>query len=225
MKAVASAQAASDYKAIVCLFLFGGNDAYNMVLPTDSASWSAYSTTRNQAPDSIALLSPGTAQRLLDLPAYLPADKRKGVISLHEVYGTVQGAVWSELKKGGDIDRMRRSLQREHLKRVQALLTKGSPYLPADALGLSGVIAAVAETAGRRETLEEGQHVGQGDPGHGDAPRVADLAHARRVPVARDGALDHAGVLRQAVPLPELVARQAAEGHPGWKRRRQPLSQ
>ena len=82
------------------------------------------------------LMSPGTAQRLLDLPAYLPADKRKGVISLHEVYGTLQGAVWSELKKGGDIDRMRRSLQREHLKRVQGLLTKGSAALPADALSL-----------------------------------------------------------------------------------------
>ena len=57
----AAAQSASDYKALVCVFLFGGNDAYNMVLPTDAASWSAYTTTRNQAPDSIALLAPGTA--------------------------------------------------------------------------------------------------------------------------------------------------------------------
>jgi uncharacterized protein (DUF1501 family) len=55
----ASAQTAPDYKAIVCLFLFGGNDSFNMVLPTDAASWQAYSTTRNQAPDSIALLAPG----------------------------------------------------------------------------------------------------------------------------------------------------------------------
>ncbi len=31
----------SDYKAIVCLFLFGGNDSANMVLPTDTASWNA----------------------------------------------------------------------------------------------------------------------------------------------------------------------------------------
>ncbi|HRD97862.1 MAG TPA: hypothetical protein PLA97_15845, partial [Rubrivivax sp.] len=30
----AAAQAAGDYKALVCLFLFGGNDAFNMVLPT-----------------------------------------------------------------------------------------------------------------------------------------------------------------------------------------------
>jgi uncharacterized protein (DUF1501 family) len=57
----ASAQAATDYKALVCLFLFGGNDAYNMVLPTDAASWTNYSNVRNQAPDPIALLAPGTA--------------------------------------------------------------------------------------------------------------------------------------------------------------------
>ena len=57
----AAAQTASDYRAIVCLFLFGGNDSYNTVLPTDTDSWAAYNTTRNQAPDSIALLAPGTA--------------------------------------------------------------------------------------------------------------------------------------------------------------------
>ena len=44
----------------MCLFLFGGNDAYNLVLPTDSSSWAAYTATRNQAPDPIALLPPGT---------------------------------------------------------------------------------------------------------------------------------------------------------------------
>ncbi len=57
----AAAETAGDYRAIVCLFLFGGNDSFNMVLATDTASWNAYSSTRNQAPDSIALLAPGTA--------------------------------------------------------------------------------------------------------------------------------------------------------------------
>lgn len=32
---------------------------------------------------------------------------------------------------------MRRNLQREHLKRLQTLLTRGSPTLPADALSLA----------------------------------------------------------------------------------------
>lgn len=57
----ANAQAAGDYKALVCVFFFGGNDAFNMVLPTDAESWAAYSQVRNQAPESIALLAPGTA--------------------------------------------------------------------------------------------------------------------------------------------------------------------
>ena len=56
----ASAQQAGDYKALVCVFMFGGNDSYNMVLPTDQASWSAYVATRSQMPDPIALRPPGT---------------------------------------------------------------------------------------------------------------------------------------------------------------------
>lgn len=58
----ASAQStagASDYKALVCVFLYGGNDSFNMLLPTDPASWAAYTATRNQAPDPIALQLPG----------------------------------------------------------------------------------------------------------------------------------------------------------------------
>jgi len=57
----AAAQSAGDYRALVCVFLFGGNDAYNMVLPTDATPWGHYTAVRNQAPDSIALLAPGTA--------------------------------------------------------------------------------------------------------------------------------------------------------------------
>jgi uncharacterized protein (DUF1501 family) len=57
----AAAQGASDYRALVCLFLFGGNDAFNTVLATDAASWDAYTRTRTQAPDAIALRAAGTA--------------------------------------------------------------------------------------------------------------------------------------------------------------------
>jgi hypothetical protein len=82
------------------------------------------------------LLSAPTAKRLLELPGFVPANQRKASVTLNEVYGTVQGAVWSELKTGAEIDRLRRNLQREHLKRVVNLLTKGAPSLPADALSL-----------------------------------------------------------------------------------------
>lgn len=61
LAAVGSAAAqARDYRAIVCLFLYGGNDAANMVLATDEASWARYTAARRQAPDPIALAAPGT---------------------------------------------------------------------------------------------------------------------------------------------------------------------
>ena len=90
----------SDYKAVVCLFFFGGNDSYNMVLPTDAASWSAYSTTRNQAPDSIALLAPGTAPvpgaavaspaRLGGVLPIAPLNAQSRSFALHPLLGTLQ---------------------------------------------------------------------------------------------------------------------------------------
>jgi hypothetical protein len=92
-------------------------------------------TIQTQALDS--LLAPGTARRLLELPYYLSDADKRSAITLNEVYATVQGAVWSELKSGKDIDPMRRNLQREHLKRLQALLTRPNPLLPADAVSLA----------------------------------------------------------------------------------------
>jgi uncharacterized protein (DUF1501 family) len=59
----ASAFSASDYKALVCISLRGGNDAFNTVLATDSASWAAYAATRGQDGKSIGLLPPGTAPK------------------------------------------------------------------------------------------------------------------------------------------------------------------
>ena len=41
----ALAQAASDYKALVCVFFFGGNDANNMIVPIDSR-YAGYRTMR-----------------------------------------------------------------------------------------------------------------------------------------------------------------------------------
>lgn len=58
--AAAAQTAPSDYKALVCVFLFGGNDSFNTVLATDPDSWAAYSAVRRGAGESIALLSPGT---------------------------------------------------------------------------------------------------------------------------------------------------------------------
>ena len=86
-------------------------------------------------PDSVAalrgrvldrLMSAATARRLIEQSSYLPEAQRKGAVTLSEVYGTLQGAIFSELKTGGEIDRMRRSLQREYVKRLQAQLNRST---------------------------------------------------------------------------------------------------
>ena len=46
---VADASAApvlTDYKALVCVYLFGGNDGNNMIVPVDAAKYTAYTTLR-----------------------------------------------------------------------------------------------------------------------------------------------------------------------------------
>ncbi len=50
----------ADYKAIVCLFFYGGNDSSHMVLRTDATSFAEYTRLRSVAPESIALKAPGT---------------------------------------------------------------------------------------------------------------------------------------------------------------------
>ena len=47
----------SDYRALVCVFLFGGNDSYNMLVPRSDAEYNVYSRSRqNLAIDRAALL-------------------------------------------------------------------------------------------------------------------------------------------------------------------------
>ena len=43
----APAQTASDYKALVCIFLFGGNDANNMIVPLEPDEYAAYAAVRD----------------------------------------------------------------------------------------------------------------------------------------------------------------------------------
>src|ERR1700677_224340 len=43
----AKAAPANDYKALVCVFLYGGNDANNMIVPLDTAGYANYATTRS----------------------------------------------------------------------------------------------------------------------------------------------------------------------------------
>ncbi|MFN7673497.1 MAG: zinc-dependent metalloprotease, partial [Betaproteobacteria bacterium] len=80
------------------------------------------------------LYADAVAQRLLDSQDKVakPADAMK----LSEVYETLQNAIWSELRTGGDITTMRRNLQREHIKRIGNALTRPATNSPADVRSL-----------------------------------------------------------------------------------------
>jgi len=75
----AAAQAASgdDYKALVCIFLFGGNDYANTVITYDDPSYNAYSAIRlPQATGGIAIAKADLAATLLT-PTTALADGRQ----------------------------------------------------------------------------------------------------------------------------------------------------
>ena len=56
----AAAASATDYKALVCVFLYGGNDYANTLVPYDQSSWNAYSSLRSNLAIDRASLA-GTA--------------------------------------------------------------------------------------------------------------------------------------------------------------------
>ena len=59
----ALAQNGPDYRALVCIFLFGGNDANNMIIPADDASYQQYLAIRgNLALTAADLTAPVTAK-------------------------------------------------------------------------------------------------------------------------------------------------------------------
>ncbi|HMK73979.1 MAG TPA: DUF1501 domain-containing protein [Myxococcaceae bacterium] len=49
------AQSAPDYRALVCVFLFGGNDGNNLVVPVDTAGYAAYAAARGTGTGGLAL--------------------------------------------------------------------------------------------------------------------------------------------------------------------------
>jgi len=71
--AIAQSAPISDYKALVCLFLSGGNDANNWIVPTDS-TYADYSSIRGIFPlPQSSLLTMRTGPNTGD-PAYVDAD-------------------------------------------------------------------------------------------------------------------------------------------------------
>src|ERR1700722_3387809 len=54
----ALAQSGANYRALVCVFLFGGNDSNNTVIPMDDASFQAYTSIRGSLALTASELSP-----------------------------------------------------------------------------------------------------------------------------------------------------------------------
>jgi uncharacterized protein (DUF1501 family) len=54
----ALAQSSANYRALVCVFLFGGNDSNNTVIPMDDASYQAYTSIRGSLALSASELTP-----------------------------------------------------------------------------------------------------------------------------------------------------------------------
>src|SRR5580698_7436524 len=65
-------QTPPDYKALVCIFLFGGNDANNVVIPFDTAGYNNYSSIRGPLALAQNTLLPLTALPNFALNPNLP---------------------------------------------------------------------------------------------------------------------------------------------------------
>ncbi|MEL7187080.1 MAG: DUF1501 domain-containing protein, partial [Pseudomonadota bacterium] len=54
----------TDYRALVCVFMFGGNDAFNMLVPRSNAEYAVYQNSRQNLAiaqqDLLPITTPGT---------------------------------------------------------------------------------------------------------------------------------------------------------------------
>jgi uncharacterized protein (DUF1501 family) len=84
----AAAQSNSDYKALVCLFLAGGNDHFNTMLPTDGTSWSEYLRLRATSDSgSVALPAAGASGGVLPIH---PTNAQGRTFALHPQLGALR---------------------------------------------------------------------------------------------------------------------------------------
>ena len=90
----AYAQGTTDYKALVCIFLSGGNDGNNMVVPLDTTGYAAYSAVRGSAGLAIAQASllPITPKSI-----GLPFGLHPSLLALHPLFASGQLAIVSNV--------------------------------------------------------------------------------------------------------------------------------
>ena len=132
------------------------------------------------------LMGDGLAQRLAD--AEVKVSDPKALMSYAEVQQRLGSAVWSELKggarAGGEIDSLRRNLQREHLKRLAGGLLRPASGVAADVRAVHRVAA---------QQLEAELRAALAQPGWSAMARAhlaesqATLAEALKAPLMRQG--------------------------------------
>ncbi|OEZ97581.1 DUF1501 domain-containing protein [Duganella sp. HH101] len=114
--------AVTDYKALVCLYMFGGNDGNNMIVPLDSTRYAQYNAIRgshglalSNAAKTLLAARSATVQAT-DHPVTQPFGFHYGMPELDALYG--QGQVAAILNVGS---------LRQPLSKAQYLAGSGVP--------------------------------------------------------------------------------------------------
>jgi uncharacterized protein (DUF1501 family) len=85
----ASAQSATDYRALVCVYLYGGNDNANTVIPYASAEYARYAAVRGALALPYSSLQPIAATSSNGRPLALPS----GLASFKQLYDAKRCAI------------------------------------------------------------------------------------------------------------------------------------
>jgi uncharacterized protein (DUF1501 family) len=80
----ANAQSSGDYKALVCVFMFGGNDGNNTIIPYDSAGYAQYSNVRTAA--SGIQLTQGSLLPIQPLSTATPSGLHPSLVELQTLF-------------------------------------------------------------------------------------------------------------------------------------------
>ena len=91
--ASAQAQSSNNYKALVCIFMFGGNDGHNTVVPLSGAAYNAYKTLRG------GLALPGNDATLLPVntPTGVPYGLNSGLSAVAPLWAQGKLAVMANV--------------------------------------------------------------------------------------------------------------------------------
>ncbi|HEX6737419.1 MAG TPA: DUF1501 domain-containing protein [Vicinamibacteria bacterium] len=115
---VAHAQAPGDYKALVAIFMDGGNDGNNTVVPLDAAGYAAYSAVR--APAGLALAQ-GTLLPVTPPSIGQPFGLHPSLAGLHALWGQQKVAVVANV--GPLVQPLTRAQYRSGVGRPQLLFS------------------------------------------------------------------------------------------------------